>query len=181
MSERPIESANSPFPIGRAPFTGGSSGPVTIGDVRAARFLLLPASILLALAGCSSDAGAPTTTTDDPSVTDPRLVAEQAATGDPEQFAFGQEVTLTDTGFTPATLVAVVDEEITVRNDSSEPLTLAFTNGPFDDAGSASSPTIAPGSSWSFTPARVVSHAVVVAEHPERAAILQIDPGTFEG
>lgn len=65
-----------------------------------------------------------------------------------ENFAYGNFVTFTDSGFQPHTLLAPFDTPIVWRNATSGPVTIRFDN--FGE--SISSGPIPPGGTWSFNP-----------------------------
>lgn len=137
-------------------------------------------------AGCSGDDGAtgePSTTTTSPApeTTDPRLERELAAEPDTAAFDFTQEVSVTAAGFVPATAVAVIGEEVVIRNDSDAPLTVEFVNGPIDEADTRSTGELAPGAEFRFTPTRVTTHSMRVAGAGDLRGVIQVDEGEFEG
>jgi hypothetical protein len=132
---------------------------------------------LLLLAGCggesTDDAETAPTTTEEP--LPPDTAPDTAA------IDFGQETSLTDTGFVPATLVAIVDNDVTIRNDSSQPREIAFRNRAVGPDEVRSTGVLAPGDGFTFRPDTLGSYTFEVTEDPTLRGAIQVDPGTFEG
>lgn len=112
---------------------------------------------------------------------DPRIAAEDANAPDPTKFAFSQELVLTDDGPRPATVVAIIDEPLVVRNEGTAPIALEFTNGVVGAEELTSTPAIEPGATYTITPVRAVSVRYRYAGRPEVSGAIQVDTGDFAG
>ncbi len=171
---------------------------------RSHRLVAASLSLLIAVgaSGCSGDAGTssaspstspPTSVAVDPATLspeelarlsvewerDPRILAERAATPDDAAFAFGQELVLTDDGPRPARLVAIVDTEVVVRNETGAPTWLVFDNGTVGADELERTPVIEPGGEVRFTPTRAVSITYHVGDDASVGGHLQIDTGQW--
>jgi hypothetical protein len=139
---------------------------------------------------CSSgdDSSESTATTNDPtavSLSPEESIAleeELELTTPEDEFQIGQTLRLTDAGPTPSTLVVIVDRELTVRNDSSQPQTMTFASD-IDAEGRTSVGPLAPGEETIVVPFRPVSMAYRLGTDPaaEIAGVLQVDTGDFDG
>jgi hypothetical protein len=125
--------------------------------------------VVAACASTTTDPGAITQTTAPPTS---RLSDDYP---DPSQFAFGREFVVRDTGIVPAQLVTIADRDVTIRNESSSPAVVVFTNGPADDRGVTRSDPIPPGGAWAFRPARPISLVFELEGQPDKRAALQVD------
>lgn len=112
---------------------------------------------------------------------DPRTSIEDANQPDDDRFAFGQELVLGDRGPRPATLVAIVDEELVLRNERATPVVVRFTNGTVGAQELTETPPIEPGGTFAITPTRAVSIRYQYADAPEITGSIQVDTGQFQG
>jgi hypothetical protein len=143
--------------------------------------LLVPVLVVLAATGCSDEGGpdeATGTSTTVPYYEEPPIDPELNPDPDTDAVAYGQEVVVEAGRVVPNRLVAIVDNEITFRNDSGEQVVITLRNGPLDDEGNRSSPPIPPGESFGFTPdtSRAITYDVVGAT--TWSGSIQVDPGT---
>ena len=88
---------------------------------------------------------------------------------------------MTETGFAPATLVAIVDNDVTIRNDSSQPRAIRFRNRAVGPDEVRTTGVLAPGDGFTFRPDTLGSYTFEVADDPTIRGAIQVDPGTFEG
>lgn len=99
---------------------------------------------------------------------------------DPTQFAFGQEVKLTDSAIQPAQLVAKVNKELAFTNTASAPVTIEFINGTLTEAGDAKTATLAPGESFRFTPTIMRSITFRLQGRPDVRGAVLVDVADYE-
>jgi len=91
-----------------------------------------------------------------------------------------QEVVITDDAFLPAQLVARVDSDVTIRNDTGTTKEVEFINGPADETtGARSSGPIEPGASFTFHPETQRSITYQLAGQPEFRAAIFVDIANY--
>jgi hypothetical protein len=135
--------------------------------------LALAVAALLA-AGCGGDSG------------DEAEPADRAADHDVAQsspaadagFTFGNELVLTAEGPNDEVLVANVQVDIVVRNETGVPQTLRFTNGALDDGRTEVGP-IPDGGEERWRASTTVSRQWELVGDPTYHGTLATDPGTF--
>lgn len=99
---------------------------------------------------------------------------------DPTQFAFGQEVRVSDTTIQPAQLVAKVNKELAFTNTSQVPVTIEFINGAISEASDAKTAAIAPGESFRFTPTIMRSITFRLQGQPDVRGAVLVDVADYE-
>lgn len=98
--------------------------------------------LLVALAGCSDGEPAKPRTAQSPAASSPQAVD---VTPDPV-IDTGQRLLVTDAAVLPRELLADVGQPVEFRNAGTTPMVVKLI------VGSVTSPTVPPGSSWSWTP-----------------------------
>jgi hypothetical protein len=93
-------------------------------------------------------------------------------------FTFGNELVLTPDGPSEPMLVANVQLDIVVRNETEAPQTLRFTNGALDDGRVEVGP-IPPGGRESWRATTTVTRKWELVGDPAYNGTLATDPGTF--
>jgi hypothetical protein len=134
---------------------------------------------LLLLAGCGGGSDGEDDAEAGPTTTEETLPPDTAP--DTAAIDFGQETALTDDGFVPATLVAIVDHDVTIRNASSQPREVVFRNRSVGPDEARTTGVLAPGDGFTFRPDTLGSYTFELAGDPSIRGAIQVDPGTFEG
>ena len=143
-----------------------------MSSLRRAGVVLLAAALSVAVA-CGGDDGA-----DDDAADDGPRTAPGAAPAADADFTFGNELVLTAQGPSEPVLVANVQLDIVVRNETDAPQTLRFTNGALDDGRTEVGP-IAPGAEETWRATTVVTRKWELVGDPGYNGTLATDPGTF--
>jgi hypothetical protein len=120
--------------------------------------------VAIAAAACGEGAGTEPTTSP-PSSADPTGIAANP------NFAFGQEVFITEEGVVPQELLARVNEAITFRNETSRTQSVHFDNYRGIDSG-----PIPPGRTWVYTPTATVSIVYHSTYQPDLQGQVQVHP-----
>lgn len=99
---------------------------------------------------------------------------------DPTQFAFGQEVKVVDGAVEPKLLAADKDAPILIRNTTSAPVEIRFTNPGWDQAGTTTTGPLAPGATFELQPIGVASITYELVGSPDVTGIIQVEDGLDE-
>jgi hypothetical protein len=139
---------------------------------RAAPRLLvgLFASVMLVVTGCGGD--------DDEGAEPPDHAVSQTAPASDAGFTFGNELVLGADGPNDEILVANVQLDIVVRNETGAPQTLRFTNGALDDGRTEVGP-IPDGGEERWRATSTVTRQWELVGDPDYHGTLATDPGTF--
>jgi hypothetical protein len=134
------------------------------------RALILVLSVLLVVPACSDPDDrrqAAASATPRPRPLPP--IARSSSDVDPV-FHVGQQIFITDDGFRPKQLIAIVGEEISWINETKEPKSVRFVNGTFE-----SGPIRSQGSA-DYTPDGAVSIVYELVDDSEVRASIQVEP-----
>jgi hypothetical protein len=130
--------------------------------------------VLLLAVGCTRGGGATVPLAGDgsPSPLPRPLPAVARSSADVKDPAFhkGQEVFITDDGFVPEQLVAIVGEKISFINETERTAAVEFTALDFESG------PIAPGRKATFTPDGAYSIGYHLADDPEITGAIQVEP-----
>ena len=136
--------------------------------------VIVTLAALTASPGCSDSGGTERTDRSDdlrPTTTESAEPDDPSDTDDPTRFAFGQELRIVEGGVTPALLAADVKRPVVIRNTTSEPQEVLFTNPGWDQAGTTTSGPIPPGGTFELRPIGVVSITYTLAGTDVRGVI----------
>jgi hypothetical protein len=132
------------------------------------------AIVLLLAVGCTRGGGATVPLAADGSPTPmprplPPVARSSADVKDPV-FHVGQEVFITDQGFVPLQLVAIVGEKISFINETDASAAVEFTALDFESG------PIAPGRRATFTPDGAYSIGFHLSDDPKVTGAIQVQP-----
>jgi hypothetical protein len=99
------------------------------------------------------------------------LPSPASSSGDVDPvFHVGQQIFITEKGFKPETLVAIVDEEISWINETSQPVEVRFDPGEFESG------PIEPAERATYTPSNAQAITYERADDPKTRGSIQVEP-----
>lgn len=132
--------------------------------------VMLAGGVLLGASwACSDPETRPTVAAPTPRPRPLPPVARSSAEVDPS-FDTGQQIFITDDGFKPRQLIAIVSEEISWINETGGEVSVRFVNGQFESG------PIRPGRAATYTPPTAISIVYELQGHPEVQGAIQVEP-----
>jgi len=108
----------------------------------------------------------------------PVVTADPTDRPDDDAFAFSNTVEIRVGAVAPAQTVALVEEDIVLKNTTDVPQTVRVTNGTLGDTGPAETGPIAPGDEYRFRQTTPISIVYEITSQPGLTGRIQVDPGT---
>lgn len=139
--------------------------------------------IAMGAAACSGEEEVGTSAGDDePGAAEEVEATEEDPTDvdDPTQFAFGQEVKVVDGAVEPKLLAADKDAPILIRNTTSAPVEIRFTNPGWDQAGTTTTGPLPPGGTFELQPIGIASITYELVGGAGVTGIIQVEDGLDE-